>query len=103
MISVPFNEVGRAIHLALEKSNEVITLERRLDSSPENDYLSSYAYFIEEFGTPDYPCDIESERMVNDLNISGKLVAVWDFDYYQLSLVLSISGMTVISTHNSQQ
>jgi hypothetical protein len=100
MIKVLFGEIDRAINLALEKSNEEIILEGRKEFSSENDYLSSYAYFVEKFGTPDFPCEMDSERMVTDLNLSGKLVSVWDFDYYLLSLVLNYSGLTVISKHN---
>lgn len=94
-----FSDVELAIQYAVQSQDEAVLLKRSKGSSSEADYLSTFAYFVENQYSPDYPCDEGSEYWLEELNLSGKLAAVWDYDYYQLSLVLSGNDTIIIKKH----
>ena len=60
--------------------------------------MNVFTLMIEEHKSPDYPWCEESNHFPKTLNISEKLMAVWDYDYNQLSIVLK-NEETILTNH----
>ena len=97
-----FGQVENAIQFAVNNPSDVSIIELREEYNPESDYLCTYAYFVEKLFSPDYPCDDNSGRWIEALNISGKLISIWDYDYYQLALVLNNDNTITIRKYEQE-
>ncbi|MEQ8211851.1 MAG: hypothetical protein RH917_18785 [Lacipirellulaceae bacterium] len=62
-------------------------------------FIALFAFLVERFGSPDFPGGNEVDWRMS-LNISDTMVAVWDFDYYQLSIRNSCKNQGVIITRH---
>jgi hypothetical protein len=68
-------------------------------------FLMVFARFVRDFGGPDFPSEAGCDwRAV--LGLTSGLVAVWDFDYYQLSLRVEARGSddctVVLAKHRAE-
>ncbi len=98
MIIVPFENIEEAIAKAFENVDEKIYLDKptTLFLNKVGEYLSIYGCFVEKYHLPDYPCFFASNHWPELLKLSREFCAVWDFDYYQLSLSLENENIVII-------
>lgn len=69
-------------------------------------FLMVFAHFVRDFGEPDFPAESGCDwRKV--LGLRTELVAVWDFDYYQISLRVesqsSEDSFVVLTVHHNER
>ena len=102
MITTPFENIDEAIDVAFKNEDERIILESAKSSFQNiaTQYLVVFAFFVEKFHSPDYPNYADSDHWPATLNIDKELSAVWDFDYYQLSLSVENNQIVIIKHHN---
>ena len=102
MIITPFENIDEAIEKAFKNEDDKIILDSP-KSSYQNiatEYIVVFSYFVEKFHSPDYPNYSDSDHWPTTLNIGKELSAVWDFDYYQLSLSVENNQIVIIKHHN---
>ena len=80
------SKIDEAIDKAFEFSGTKVGINNSHVLNSESNFLSVYSALVEKYGFPDYPCDLGSQKLLDVLDIEENLVAIWDFDYYQLSL-----------------
>lgn len=68
-------------------------------------FLTVFARFVRDFGGPDFPSEDGCDWRAT-LGLASELVAVWDFDYYQLSLRVESQSredsIVVLATHRAE-
>lgn len=75
-----------AIEKAFELSGHEVLITDSNALNDESNFLSVFSALQQKYNAPDYPCYIDSAEWLEVLEIQEKLVAIWDFDYYRLSL-----------------
>ena len=55
---------------------------------------------VEKHNAPDYPGDAGSEHWPETLGLDGSMLAVWNFDHYQLSLSLEGDRIVLVNHGN---
>ena len=81
------NELQRAVSSALASERD-IEVRAGAVSTREDAFLSIHAALVAKFGIPDFPGGLPEHDWRTELRLDSQLLAVWDFDYYQLSLRL---------------
>ena len=58
-------------------------------------FLHAYAKLVSQFGEPEFPLNCEKDWRTA-LGFANDLAAIWDFDYYQISLRVRVSDGAVL-------
>ena len=83
------NDLQECVELAMS-SNEDVELIGDAGDSPSALFLMAFSRLILELGEQDYPG--EETNWPKELGLDVELFALWNFDYYQLSLRLHDDG-----------
>ena len=84
-------ELSNALEHAISNAHESavdVEVESCTGSSGEDAFLSIYGALTTRLGIPDFPGGLPEFDWRTELRLDCRLLAVWDFDYYQLSLRL---------------
>ncbi len=105
MRGVEFDDLDGAIELCYDAERKPVRFGRSVDCLGSDqllgEFLSIYAQLVVRYGAPDFPCISGHLCWIEVLGLEdSRLVAVWDFDYYQLSLH-DVDGYVVLQRYET--
>ena len=92
------SSIEQAINKAFEFSGKEVQISDSVAQNKESIFTSTLCSMVKIYDTPDYPCYIDCNELPKKLGFKESLIAIWDFDYYFLSLRQK-NGKTIIVKH----